>query len=500
MTTRSNSDLARVGPFLTRHSLGAFAVPGFATLEGNRQLYANWLFYHLCYVLEQVEAGHITRLIINVQPRSLKSLLASVFLPAWMLGRDPSIRFICVSHSEPLAGNFGGQTRAVMQSEWYRRTFPETQLTSARPGTLDLRTTRNGSRLAVGIGGAITGRGADIIIIDDPIKAQDALSAAARERVRDFADTSLWSRLNNRRTGAIILVMQRFHVDDLAGHLIRRGGWHVVSIPAIATEEADYQLSRDPTHRHHRMVGELLQPEREGQRELDEQRVALGRYNFAAQYQQEPIPAVGNIVRREDLRYYDHEPEQFDRIAISWDTASTLDERSDYSVGTVWGRLGDDFYLLEVIRRRLEFPALQRLMVEISRDYNADYFVVEDDGIGRAVVQNLRDQRLTNPRPRLNAPNTDKVARLLRHQPMIEDGRLHLPRTATWLADYEMELLSFPAGRHDDQVDSTTQALDYLARDAIRARPYVRRDPTSTDPIRHEPARRDPVRRTVVRR
>ena len=460
----------------------------------------NWLFYHLCYKLEEFAAGRITRLIINVQPRSLKSYLASVALPAWILGRDPSTRFICVSHSEPLARHFGMQTRAILQTEWYRRIFPDTRLTSARPRGTDLLTTRHGSRLAVGIGGAITGRGADFIIVDDPIKAQDALSIAELQRVIDFADAALWSRLNDRLRGGIIVVMQRFHEDDLTGHLIRRGGWEVVSIPAIAIEAAEIQLSRDHSHRHLRRVGELLQPEREGHAQLEEQRRALGMYNFSAQYQQQPIPVIGNVVRREWLSYYDHEPDSFDRIVISWDTASSLDERSDYSVGTVWGRLGDNFYLLEVIRRRLEVPELQRLMVDVSRNFEADVFIVEDDGIGRGIVQNLRDQRLTDPRPMLNSPNTDKLARLLRHLPMIEAGRLKLPRTAPWLADYEAELLNFPVGRYDDQVDATTQALTYLARDAVRSRPTVRRDPTPTEPIRRDPGRREPLRRDIVRR
>ena len=483
-----NDDLIAGARYVRRRSFAAFSQQAFATLEAGRPLYENWLFYTLCHILEEVEAGRITRLIINVQPRSLKSFLASVAFPAWVMGRDPGRRFLCVSHSEPLARHFGMQTRALMTSEPYQRVFPNTRFTSNRPRDTDLRTTFHGGRLAVGIGGAITGRGADIIIVDDPIKAQDALSTAARQRVLDFADTSLWSRLNDRRRGAIILVMQRLHEDDLSGHLIRRGGWHIVSIPAIATENTTHVLSRHPGHFHRRATGDLLQPEREGHEQIEEQRRALGMYNFAAQYQQQPIPAIGNVVHREWLRYYEEEPDRFDRIVISWDTASSLEERSDYSACTVWGRLGNDFYLLKVVRVRREVPALQRLMINVAQDYTADVFIVEDDGVGRGLVQNIRDRRLTQPLPRLNRPNTDKVARLLRHLPLIEDGRLLLPADAPWLADYEDELLSFPVGRHDDQVDSTTQALDWLVQDAARGNSIVRRD------VR----RRDVIRRNVV--
>ena len=173
-----------------------------------------------------------------------------------------------------------------------------------------------------------------------------------------------------RRRGAFILTMQRLHEDDLAGHLIRRGGRTTIALPAIATEDAIYPLSRDPAHVHHRR-SDFLQPDREGQAELDEQRRYHGMYNFAAQYQHNPIPAICHVVRRESLRYYEEEPARFDRIVISWDTASRLEERSDYSAGTVWGRLGDDMYLLEVIRVRREVPDLQRLMINVTKDSDA---------------------------------------------------------------------------------------------------------------------------------
>ena len=322
-------DYGHAARHLCRHSFGVFARRCFDTLEQGRTFHGNWHIDHLCHMLSEVEAGRMRRLNINVPPRSLKSMLVSVALPAWLLGRDPSTRIMCVSYSDALAKTFGTQTRLIMQQPWYERAFPDCHLTSRRPRDSDLRTTRNGLRYAVGIGGGITGRGADIIICDEPIKAQDALSIAERKRVIDYVDSTLWTRLNDRRRGAFILTMQRLHEDDLAGHLIRRGGWTTIALPAIATDDATYQLSRDPANVHHRRVGDFLQPDREGQAELDEQRRNLGMYNFAAQYQQDPLPAIGHVVRREWLRYYEEEPAQFDRIVISWDTASSLEERSD---------------------------------------------------------------------------------------------------------------------------------------------------------------------------
>lgn len=481
-----SADRTLAAHYCRRHHFGVFARQCFVTLEPSRRFLPNWHVDHLCYMLTEAVEGRIQRLNINIPPRFLKSVLVSVALPAWLLGRDPSLRIMCVSYSRQLAETFAAQTRLVMEQDWYRQTFPDCQLSSRALG--NMRTTRNGSRYAVGIGGAITGLGADIIIIDDPIKAQDALSEAARQRVTDFFDATVWTRLNNRRGGLIILTMQRMHEDDLAGHLIRGGGWTTVALPAIATEDTTHRLS--PSHVYHRRQGELLHEAREGQAELDEMRRALGQYGFAAQYQQDPVPAIGHVVQRDWLRYFDHEPELFDRIVMSWDTASSADERSDYSAGTVWGRLGEDFYLLEVIRVQQQVPDLQRLIISVSRDYPDAVLLIEADGVGRGIAQSLWDRKLVPRRPLPIRPTADKSARFYRHLPLIEEGRLLLPQQADWLGDYVSELLAFPVGRHDDQVDSTSQALDYLTRDAARTRPLVRRD------LR----RRDIVPRTIVDR
>ena len=209
-----------------------------------------------------------------------------------------------------------------------------------------------------GVGGSILGRGADLIIVDDPLKGIDAFSEAARRRVNEFFDNTLVTRLKNKKTGAIVVIMQRLHENDLTGHVLGRGDWEVLSLPAIAHERTVHPLSFAPGDVYWREPGEVLQPERESQEILEETRRAQGGLVFEAQYQQRPTPADGNIIKREWLSYYDEEPAKYDRVIVSWDTASTLGEDSDYSVATVWGAVGLNYYLRHVIRLRAETPDL----------------------------------------------------------------------------------------------------------------------------------------------
>ncbi len=474
---------ARLLRALLRQDLQAFNEKVFATLEPGTIFIPNWHLAHLAWQLGRVERGEIRRLIITVPPRSSKSLTVSVAWPLYVLGHDPTRRIICVSYTEDLARKFSVDRRTVAQSAWYRELFPSMQLSGPRPRDLELRTTQFGSCFAAGVGGAILGRGADIIVVDDPLKALDALSRAERRRVAEFYDNTLLTRLNDKRRGAIVIVMQRLHEDDLVGHVLSRDDWEVVSLPAIATEDAAYRLSDAPGDIHSRRRGDILDPEREPLHVLEQIRRAQGSLTFQAQYQQAPIPPGGHVIRREWLRFYDQAPEQFERVVVSWDTASTLGESSDWSVGTVWGSIGLDFYLLDVWRDKVEVPDLRRAIVGLGRDWEAHATIVEDTELGRAIVQDLR--RTGTARPLLNRSIFDKEARLLAQAARFEAGQVHLPSEAAWLAEYIHELLAFPNGRHDDQVDATSQALHWL---------------TARTPVPRDLVRRNIERRNVVRR
>ena len=231
-------------------------------------------------------------------------------------------------------------------------------------------------------------------------------------------------------------------------------------LPAIATEDGTFQLSDEPRDVYERFAGEPLHAARDPMWVLETERRSQGSLVFEAQYQQNPLPAAGNVIHRDWIRSYDEEPESFNRIVTSWDTASTLSETADYSVGTVWGMRGADFYPLEVHRGRWETPELRRKIIELDRAVEPDANLIEDTDIGRAIRQELAR---TVGLPLIPVrPKFDKEARLLAQAPRFEAGQVHLPRQAPWLGEYLSELLGFPNSRHDDQVDSTSQALYWL--------------------------------------
>jgi predicted phage terminase large subunit-like protein len=392
----------------------------------------------------------------------MKSITVSVAFTAWILGHDPTKRILCASYTADLARKHAIDTRHVMESDWFRKLFPYCELVARRQRDVELVTTLKGGRLAFGLGGALTGRGADVIILDDPMKASSATSEADRRRAIEYYEGTLVSRLNDKRRGAIVLVMQRLHEADLCGHLLERApdDWQIVHLPAIAVEDGVFQLSDRPGHVHQRRCGDALQPDREPCDLLDVLRRELGSRTFEAQYQQAPTPAGGNLIRREWLRYYRERPAALERIVVAWDTASTLGETSDWSVRMVWGVRDQDFYLLDVIRQRLEFPQLRRAVLELHARWEADVTLIEKTALGYALLQDLR--RTSALRPLLLPARLDKVARCEAQSARFEEGRVHLPAEAPWLGIYEAELLAFPNGRHDDQVDATSYALHHL--------------------------------------
>jgi predicted phage terminase large subunit-like protein len=419
------SDRGRLFRALLRQDLSCFVRKCFLTLEPGTSYKHNWHIDHICWQLTRVARGELRRLIINVPPRSMKSITVSVAFSAWVLGRDPTRRILCVSYADELARKLSIDTRTVIDSPWYRELFARMRLNSKTPRTHELVTTEQGYRFATGMGGSILGRGADLIIIDDPIKADRALSSAERGRVNEAFDSTIFTRLNDKRAGAIVIIMQRLHEDDLVGHVLERGDWEVVSIPAIATEDCTYQLSDNPDHVHVRRIGDLLHEDREDHDVLDGVRRYLGSLVFSAQYQQAPVPPEGNIVRREWLRYYDEPPKTFDFTIASWDTASTLSDKADYSVGTVWGAKNLSFYLLDCVRGRFEVPDLRRQVIGLAARWNVEITVVEEGDVGRALVQDLR--RSKDCWAVLQPVRFDKEARFLAQSARFEAGQVVVP-------------------------------------------------------------------------
>src|ERR1700751_3860481 len=349
-----------------------------------------------------------------------------------------------------------------MLGPWYRQIFP-TRLAPHRQAVQEFITTRRAYRLATSTGGVLTGRGADIILIDDPLKPEEALSDAQRKAANEWYDHTLYSRLNDKRHGAILIIMQRLHEDDLIGHVLAQEGWEVLSFPAIA--EAD-ELHRIETiwgaQCFRRRHGEALHPDREPLETLDRIRRTIGEYNFAGQYQQSPAPLGGGLVKAEWFKRYGEKdrPERFDRVVQSWDTANKATELSDFSVGTTWGMTGKDLFLLDLFRRRLESPALKRAVRDQQSLFDAKEVLIEDKASGTQLIQEL----ITDGCHGVTRyqPTGDKTMRLHAQTAIIENGFVHIPETAPWLAEYLHELTVFPNGKHDDQADSTAQFLDWF--------------------------------------
>lgn len=447
------------------------------TISGGDQFVENWHHDAITHGLQRVANGENTRLIVTMPPRYLKSNLITVAWVAWRLGQDPTLRFVCVSYSGDLAQKHASDCRAIMQKKWYKEIFPRTRIERGRNSEMDFQTTKGGGRLSTSVGGTLTGRGGDIIIIDDPIKPEDAMSEAVRKRVINWYANTLSSRLNDKAKGSILLVMQRLHEEDLAGHLLASGGWEHLSLPAIAENDERVVLTKGETHERRR--GEALHPERETVADLERLKSVMGTAVFSAQYQQSPVPAEGLHVRRAWIKRYSNPPEKTtgDRIVQSWDTASKDGVFSDYSVCITALLRNRDVYILDVFRDKLQFPNLRRKVVELAKRYDINALLIEDAASGQQLLQILRETAQHLPRPIARKPQGDKQTRFSAQSHRIEAGELWLPEEAPWLAEFERELLGFPNLKHDDQVDALTQLLAWSHRTG-RRRPCLPGDST----------------------
>jgi predicted phage terminase large subunit-like protein len=445
---------------ILREDLYCFIQAAFPTVSPGASFAPNWHIEAIAYALTRVLNGEIKRLIITVPPRSLKSICTSVAFPAFVLGHDPTRRIICVSYAEGLARKHANDCRAIMRSALYNRLFPETRISLAKDTELEFATTHGGNRLSTSVGGTLTGRGGNLIIIDDPLKPQDAHSEAARESTKQWYSNTLLSRLDDKINDAIIVVMQRLHLDDLVGHLLEQEGWIHLNLPAIA--EAEHQIPLGQGRFHLRRPGDLLHPEREPRAVLDEFKRSMGSLDFAAQYQQEPVAEGGNLIKWDWFKFYQEPParQSGDRIIVSWDTALSSKELSSYSACVVLQVKGETAYVLEVFRGRLEYPDLKRKVIAVYRQWrnacSRFELVIENKGSGMSLIQDLK-------REGINAiavdPEGDKAMRMNAQTARIEAGSVLLPRQAAWLDDFRAEILPFPAGRYSDQVDAFSQAL-----------------------------------------
>ena len=457
----SNSiDRALVVDTLSRSMLLPFLIKVFHTLHpAGPRFELNWHIKAMCHLLECVARGEVTRLLLEVPPRHLKSIATSVAMTAWLLGRNPALKIIVASYGGELAEKFARDVRTIMNSDWYKELFPDTRIKTET--ATEIVTTAGGGRRAVSLGGTVTGLGADILIIDDLMKAADANSDAVTRQIHDFYTNTLLSRLDDQRTGRIISIQQRLAEYDLPGFLRESGGYQVYSFPAIAQQDEAFELGRGQTH--HRKRGDILFPARQPQEVLDQLRRELGNAAFSAQYLQNPAAPEGNRIRMEWFGAYDELPtrNRFTSLILSVDAGASELPTSDFTACTVWGYYNGEWYLADVIRERFAYPDLRRRMVDLIEHWKADRVLIEKAASGHALFDDLFYTEGYRGKIVKIVPKADKSVRAEASTAELRSGKFLLPKTASWLAEFTRECRHFPVGHHDDQVDSLVHFVNW---------------------------------------
>lgn len=448
-----------------------------------------WHIELLSYELQKTLQSPGRKLVVTCPPRYGKSFIMSICFIAWAMGHNPNLRFLVASYSESLADEHADTFKKLIESAWYKALFPKMRIDPKKSRAADMQSTKGGRRKAISRGGTATGFGADIIVIDDIIKAADATSPVERLKAQEYFEQTLFSRLNDKKKGQIVANQQRFHEDDPAAALIGKGFEHLC-LRAIAEEDEAWELYDGKVH--HRARGEALFPELEDIHELQKIKSMISPPVFSAQYQQNPVNPGGNRISWDQLQFYNPDSFPYARheytcIVQSWDTASLAEPNSDYSACTTigWHKTGK-WHIIDVTRGRLTYDKLRERAFFLAQHYRPDRVVIEAAASGYALITDMR-QRFCKGRPSLSqmhiisySPKIGKEERVFTRQHKLEDGTFLLPARAPWLADFRHELTAFPAGKNDDQVDSLIQAVDYLETGAGRA--LLNRDPVTLRP------------------
>jgi predicted phage terminase large subunit-like protein len=479
--TRANVRI-KVERELATRSLREFVYQAWSIVEPSTPFVPGWHIDAIVEHLEAISYGHIRKLLINVPPRHMKSLLVSVFWPAWEWTRWPERRWLYSSYAANLSSRDSLVCRRLIESPWYRARWGHIfVLTGDQNVKTRFENNRSGYRLSVSVGGSVTGEGGDRLVCDDPHKVDEVLSDSIRTGTLDWWDSTMSTRVNDPKTTAMVVVAQRCHQLDLSGHLLEQGSWEHLCLPA--EYEGPSRTTSIGFTDPRKEPGELLWPERFGRREIEEMKISLGSYGTAGQLQQRPSPAAGGIFRRDWWRYYQPQgmnlppvivrlpdgtqtsivaieaPASVDEQIQSWDCSFKDLKTSDYVVGQAWGRIGSIFLLGHQIRGRMDFPATMKAIREMSEKWPQTFGkLIEDKANGSGLIQMLQHQ-IPGIIP-VN-PQGGKLTRARAISPLVEAGNVYLPHPdfAPWVPDFIEECAAFPNGAHDDQVDAMTQAL-----------------------------------------
>ncbi|AZQ68637.1 terminase [Silicimonas algicola] len=444
---------------LLRLSFRAFLEMVFKTLHPEKEFQDNWHIEAICLALECVASGDVRRQMIHVPPRTLKSIIVSVAWPAFLLGHDPSLEIWVVSNNLDLATELANKFRKVVETDWYRDAFPTLSGAPAKDNERVFITEQGGKREAISVNGAVIGKGADLIIMDDPLDGSQVASQSVCGKVNSWIDNSLSNRLNDPAKSPMVLVMQRLSIHDPAAHLASQEHWNRLSLPAIAEEDMQVPIGQGELHAFER--GDLLDPARLPRDVLAVQRAKMGEANFLAQYQQRPVPAGGGEIDISLFQRYDVLPKPFDVRFLSVDAASGSQSGS-YSVIQAFQMTDERLYMMWSVRGYWSFPQLVKHVVQAEKHIDADFIAIEKAHSGLALLETLWDRYPLNVRRKLLQPVVPKLSkedRMAKAMVLVADERVLLPKVAPWLDVLFPELTEFPGGTHDDQVDALSQGI-----------------------------------------
>jgi predicted phage terminase large subunit-like protein len=474
---------------------------GWPVLSPGTPFLSNWHIDAIAEYLYACTLGQIRRLIINMPPKSLKSTLVSVMWPTWCWGplNQPGTRWMFASYSERVSTRDSLARRTLLTSQWFLNHWgSRVKLIAEQNQKTLFQNKARGHMLATTMGGQGTGLGGQVLVLDDPHDTEKIISEKERERALHNFDHKLYTRLDDRKAGVIVLVMQRLHTKDLSGHLLEGAGrerWEHLCIPMEAPARKVY-IFPVSKKQHVREEGDLLNPAREGPAEIEEHKERLGSLGYAGQFQQRPVPEGGAIFKSSYFKLWPEGKDRdlglpkFIRIVQSWDTAIKSSETNSYSVCTTWGEVDYFFLLLHVWRKHVEFPEMLHAMRELAAQWNPDAILVEDKSSGQSAIQELRRSTLSVI---AISVDTDKIARARAAAPTAEAGKIWIMRDAPWARLYLDELCNFPKSEFTDQVDSTTQFINYAknslgwSRMQREEEEQIRRDQIARGlPIRYE--------------
>jgi predicted phage terminase large subunit-like protein len=431
-------------------------------------------------LLERAERGEVSRILITMPPRHGKSRIISNLFPAWYFGRNPGSEVIFTTYNQDLAEDNGRYVKNAINSPEFREVFPDVRMRNDSASARRFSTYQKGNYFAVGVGGALTGRGSKLLVIDDPLKnREEAESASIRQALIDWYTSTAYTRL--APGGVVIIVQTRWHTEDLAGVVLQQEheGWVHLDLPAILDERSAAFLDRN--------VGEALWPEQFDLDTLLRTKKSIPPRDWASLYMQSPVTEGGNIVKRESVKdWTDPEPPYCDFIIASFDTAFGTKAQNDPTACTVWGLFHDAHnvrhaILLDAKQQRVEFPELKKWIIDCDERHKPDIILVENKASGQSLLQEMR--RLQVPVQAYNPGRQDKVARLEACTPLFENGKVWAPMGRDYVQEWIEQLVTFPAAKHDDLVDSTTAALQRLRRfgDLTTSDDYEPEDDDSAD-------------------